>query len=70
MMMGETGLRKNWRQFTLLVIANAFVGGMIGTERSIFPTYAAEKFGITSNSALLTFIIAFGFSKAITNYFT
>lgn len=66
----EPGLRKNWRQFTLLVIANAFVGGMIGTERSIFPAYAAEKFGITSNSALLTFIIAFGFSKAITNYFT
>lgn len=69
-MTATTGLRKNWKQFTILVIANAFVGGMIGTERSIFPTYAAEKFGITSNSALLTFIIAFGFSKAITNYIT
>lgn len=64
------GLRANWKQFTLLVIVNAFVGGMIGLERSIFPRFAEESFGIASKSAILSFITAFGITKAITNYFT
>lgn len=64
------GLRKNWQQFTLLVIVNAFVGGMIGMERSIFPQFAAQEFGISSKTAILSFITAFGFSKAIANYYT
>lgn len=64
------GLKENWKQFTLLVILNAFVGGMIGMERSIFPQYAESTFGISSKTAVLSFIIAFGISKAIANYYT
>ncbi|TNF48701.1 MAG: MFS transporter [Bacteroidetes bacterium] len=66
----ELGLKNNWKQFTLLVIVNAFVGGMIGLERTIFPEFAASKFHIDSNSALLSFIVVFGVSKAISNYYT
>lgn len=64
------GLRKNWKQFTLLVIINAFVGGMIGMERTIFPHFAEIEFGVSSKTAILSFITAFGISKAIANYFT
>ncbi len=62
------GLKENWQQFTLLVIVNAFVGGMVGMERSIFPKFAHEQFGIESTSAILSFISAFGISKALANY--
>lgn len=68
--MTETGLKHNWKQFTLLVVINAFVGGMVGLERSIFPDFAESVFGISSASAILSFIAAFGLSKAIANYFT
>jgi len=64
------GLRQNWRQFSLLVLINAFVGAMIGLERSIFPKFATEVFGLESNLAILSFITAFGFSKAGANYFS
>jgi len=64
------GLKENWIQFTILVIVNAFVGGMVGLERSIFPQFAELEFNISSKSAILSFIIAFGITKAITNYFT
>lgn len=64
------GLRENIVQFSILVIINAFVGGMIGLERSIFPTFASQVFGIASHAAMLSFITAFGLTKAITNYFT
>lgn len=63
------GLKYNWKQFVLLVIVNAFVGGMIGLERSIFPQYAETVFGISSHTAILSFIIAFGLSKAIANFY-
>ncbi len=53
------GLRKNWKQFSLLVLINAFVGAMLGMERSIFPEYAEQIFGIVSKSSLLSFIIVF-----------
>jgi MFS family permease len=66
----KLGLKENWQQFTLLVIANMFVGGMVGLERTIFPQFAEQKFGVTSKFAILSFIIAFGLSKAISNYFT
>lgn len=66
----QLGLQKNWQQFSWLVLMNSFVGGMIGLERSIFPAFAEQSFGITSHSAILSFIIAFGFSKAIANLFT
>ncbi|MDF2157863.1 MFS transporter [Algoriphagus sp. CAU 1675] len=64
------GLKENWKQFTLLVIVNGFVGAMVGMERSIFPQFAEEVFGIESKSAILSFITAFGISKAFANYFT
>ena len=66
----KLGLRENWLQFTILVIVNAFVGGMVGLERTIFPKFAEIEFGIASKTAILSFIIAFGITKAITNYFT
>ncbi|HLF52914.1 MFS transporter [Flavobacterium sp.] len=65
----KLGLKENWKQFTILVIVNAFVGGMIGMERSIFPKFAEVEFGIASKTAILSFITAFGITKAITNYF-
>jgi MFS family permease len=66
----KIGLKENWKQFTILIIVNAFVGGMVGLERSIFPQFASTKFGIVSTTAILSFIIVFGVSKAISNYFT
>ena len=64
------GLAKNWKQFTLLVIVNAFVGGMIGMERTIIPQFAEEIFNVASKTAILSFIVAFGITKAISNYYT
>jgi len=64
------GLRANWKQFTLLVIVNAFVGGMVGIERTVLPMLAEQEFGIASYAAALSFIMAFGVSKALANYFT
>ncbi len=66
----ELGLKQNWQQFTLLVIVNAFVGGMVGLERSILPQLAEAEFGLSSKSAILSFIVAFGVTKSIANYFT
>lgn len=66
----QLGLRENWQQFTLLVIINAFVGGMAGLERTILPEIAEAEFHIAAKTAILSFIIVFGIVKAITNYFT
>lgn len=66
----KLGLKENWQQFTLLVIVNAFVGGMVGMERTIFPKFAEVEFGVASKTAILSFITAFGITKALTNYFT
>jgi MFS family permease len=62
------GLRENLGQFSLLVLVNAFVGAMIGLERSILPAIAEEDFGLAARSAILSFIVAFGVTKALTNY--
>ena len=64
------GLKENWKQFTLLVIINGFVGGMVGLERSILPRIAEAEFAIAAKTAILSFIIVFGIVKAITNYYT
>ena len=64
------GLRENIGQFTLLVVVNAFVGGMVGLERSILPQIAEAEFAIAAKTALFSFIVVFGFVKAFTNYFT
>ena len=66
----KLGLKENWKQFTLLVIVNGFVGGMVGLERTILPQIAEVDFGIAVKTAILSFIIVFGISKAITNYYT
>ncbi|MCC5921515.1 MAG: MFS transporter [Cyclobacteriaceae bacterium] len=66
----QLGLKENWEQFVLLIIVNAFVGGMVGMERTIIPEFAEHSFGVASKSALLSFITAFGISKAIANYYT
>ena len=63
------GLRENWQQFTLLVIVNAFVGGMVGLERSILPQMAEESFGLAATTAVLSFILVFGVVKALANYY-
>src|SRR5437588_10930869 len=57
------GLRANWQQFTLLVVINAFVGGMVGLERAVLPLLAEQDFLITSRTALLSFIVTFGVTK-------
>ena len=62
------GLRENWAQFSLLVIVNAFVGAMVGLERSILPAIAEQEFGIAARTAILSFIAAFGITKALSNY--
>jgi len=66
----QLGLKENWQQFTLLVVINAFVGGMIGLERTILPQIAEAEFHIAAKTAILSFIIVFGIVKAFTNYFT
>lgn len=66
----KLGLKENWKQFTLLVIINGFVGGMVGLERSILPQIAEQEFAIAAKTAILSFIIVFGIVKAITNYYT
>src|SRR2546426_291423 len=65
----QLGLRANWQQFTLLVIVNAFVGGMVGLERSIVPLLGQRVFGLASTTAVLSFIVSFGVVKAASNLF-
>jgi len=63
------GLRENLGQFSLLVLVNAFVGAMVGLERSILPAIAEQEFHIVARTAILSFIVVFGVTKALTNYF-
>src|SRR6202011_5015199 len=63
------GLRANWQQFVLLVVINAFVGGMVGLERAVLPLLAQHDFGLTSRTAVLSFIVTFGVTKALANLF-
>ena len=62
------GLRENLGQFALLMLVNAFVGGMVGLERSILPAIAEQEFHIAARAAILSFIVVFGVTKALTNY--
>ncbi|MGK2958103.1 MAG: MFS transporter [Acidimicrobiales bacterium] len=63
------GLGENLAQFSLLVGVNALVGGMIGQERTVLPLLAEREFGLVAFTATLTFIVAFGAVKAVTNFF-
>jgi MFS family permease len=63
----QLGLRENWRQFSLLVAVNAFVGAMVGLERAVLPLLAEDEFGLASRAAILSFIATFGLAKALSN---
>ncbi len=65
----QPGLRANWHQFVLLVVVNAFVGSMVGIERTILPLLATHDFGLNSDAAILSFLISFGIVKALANLF-
>lgn len=62
------GLRENVGQFSLLVLVNAFVGAMVGLERTILPLIAEHDFHLAAKTAVLSFIVVFGVTKALTNY--
>ncbi|NTX26305.1 MFS transporter [Burkholderia pyrrocinia] len=61
------GLRANWRQFALLVLVNAFVGGMVGIERTVVPLIGSEQFHLESTALITSFIVSFGLVKAFAN---
>jgi len=61
------GLRENWPQFALLVVINAFVGGMVGIERTVVPLIGAEEFHLASTTLITSFIVSFGVVKAFAN---
>lgn len=65
----ELGLGPNLAQFSLLVVVNAFVGAMVGLERTILPAIAEHEFHLAARAAVLSFIVVFGITKAATNYF-
>jgi MFS family permease len=61
------GLKENWQQFSLLVLVNAFVGGMVGLERTVVPLIGSEQFGLVVKTAIFSFIVSFGVVKAFSN---
>src|SRR5579863_3044425 len=61
------GLVENWRQFSLLILVNAVVGGMVGLERTVVPLIGADEFRIASTTLVTSFIVSFGVVKAFTN---
>lgn len=63
----QLGLRANLGQFTLLVVLNAFVGAMVGLERTVLPLLGEQEFGLTSRTAITSFIVSFGVTKAVLN---
>ncbi len=63
----QLGLRENWRQFSLLILINAFVGGMVGLERTVVPLIGSEEFKIASTTIVVSFIVSFGVVKALAN---
>jgi MFS family permease len=63
----QLGLRENAAQFALLVAVTAFVGAMVGLERSALPLVGRDDFDLSSNAAVLSFIVAFGLAKSLTN---
>jgi MFS family permease len=63
------GLRENLGQFALLVLVNAFVGGMVGLERTVVPLLGTQEFGLVLRTAVFSFIVTFGLVKALSNLF-
>lgn len=65
----KLGLRENAGQFSLLVLINVFVGMMVGLERTVVPLIGEREFGLVSKTAIVSFIVSFGITKAISNLF-
>ncbi len=65
----QLGLKENLGQFSLLVLVNAFVGGMVGLERTVVPLIGSEEFGLVLRTAIFSFIVTFGLVKAFSNLF-
>ena len=65
----QLGLLENWQQFSLLVLINVFVGGMVGLERTVVPLLAEQEFGLASRTIALSFIVSFVVVKALANLF-
>lgn len=65
----QFGIRHNWKQIGLLLAITAFLGSMVGMERSLLPKLATEVFGIATKTAMFSFIVAFGLTKAFANYY-
>src|SRR5438445_11667922 len=63
----QLGIRENWPQFSLLVLINACVGGMVGLERTVLPLVATQEFHLSSDTLIFSFIVAFGLVKAMSN---
>jgi hypothetical protein len=63
------GLRENLGQFSLLVLINVFVGTMVGLERTVVPLIGEREFGLVSKTAIVSFIVSFGVTKAVCNLF-
>ena len=61
------GLKENWGQFSLLILVNAFVGGMVGLERTVVPLVGSQEFGLVLRTAIFSFIVSFGVVKALSN---
>ena len=61
------GLKANWQQFAILVLINAFVGGMVGLERTVVPLIGSQEFRIASTTLIVSFIVSFGVVKAFAN---
>src|SRR2546429_9364618 len=62
-------LGANWRQFTLLIVVNAFVGAMVGLERTVVPLIAQADFGLVSQTVVLSFLLSLGIVKALPTLF-
>ena len=65
----QLGLKENLGQFSLLVLVNAFVGGMVGLERTVVPLIGSQEFGLVLRTAIFSFIVTFGLVKAFSNLF-
>src|SRR5579872_6220739 len=65
----KLGLRENRGQFSLLILINVFVGMMVGLERTVVPLIGEKEFGLVSKTAIVSFIVSFGVTKAICNLF-
>ena len=61
------GLKENCSQFSLLILVNAFVGGMVGLERTVVPLVGSQEFGLVLRTAIFSFIVSFGVVKALSN---